>query len=127
MTTDLCTRAVGQASTLNREARTVEAVALSGPAPAVRPGPDPAGGRGKWIEELDAAGADLSGFSGAPVLTDHQNRVSASVGSVNSTRTEGDRIVCRVRFDGSAEADALIDKIGAGSVRGVSLGYVVHA
>jgi len=123
--TDTHTRALGRASTLDREARTVEAIALSGPAPAVRPAPAPDGTRSRWIEELDASGADLSGFQGAPALTDHQNRVSAAVGSVASVRADGGTIVCTVRFDTSAEAGALIDKIEAGSVRGVSLGYIV--
>ncbi len=125
MTTDMQTRALGRASTLDRDARTVEAVALSGPAPAVRPAPAPDGTRSKWIEELDAAGADLSGFRGAPVLTDHMNRVSAAVGSVAGVRADGGAIVASVAFDTSTEADTLIGKIEAGSVRGVSLGYVV--
>jgi len=122
----VCTRAAGRAATLDREARTVEAVALSGLAPTVRHGPAPAHGvRGPWIEELDAAGADLSAFVGAPVLTDHRNAVDATVGVVEAARVEGGRIIVTVRFDGSREADALMDKLDAGSVRGVSLGYRV--
>lgn len=127
MTNELRTRAVGRASTLNREGRTVEAVALSGLAPAVRPAPAPDGTRSRWIEELDAAGADLSRFEGAPALTDHRNSVSAAVGSIAAVRMEGAQIVATVRFDGSAEADAVMAKVEAGSVRGVSLGYRVKA
>ncbi|MBB4287869.1 prohead protease/major capsid protein fusion protein [Roseospira goensis] len=124
----LRTRAAGGAATLNREARTVDVVALSGPAPVPRPAPAPAPEvRGAWIEELDAASADLTGFGGAPVLMDHRNAVDAVVGAVALVRVEGARIIASVRFDGSAEADRLMDKIQAGSVRGVSLGYSVQA
>ncbi|WP_299438923.1 prohead protease/major capsid protein fusion protein [uncultured Rhodospira sp.] len=126
MTHDMHTRALGRASTLDREARTVGAVALSGPAPAVRPAPAPDGTRSRWIEELDAGGADLSRFVEGPALLGHRNAWDASVGSVASARVEGDRIICTVRFDGSDEATRLIDKIEAGSVRGVSLGYSVE-
>ncbi len=125
MRDDLLTRAVGRPSTLNREARTVEALALSGRAPAVRPGPAPDGSRGAWIEELDAAGADLSALIGGPVLKDHKNTVESAVGVVDTARRNGDTIIAALRFDASEEADAALGKIEAGSVRGVSLGYVV--
>lgn len=121
------TRALGGTTptTLNREARTVEVVALSGLAPAVRPAPAPDGTRTAWVEELAAAGADLSRFINGPALKDHQNRTDAAVGTVAEARIEGDRIAATVRFDGSTAADDLISKVEAGSVRGVSLGYRV--
>lgn len=113
----------GAPSTLNREARTVEAVALSGLAPTVRPAPAPDGSRTRWIEELDAEGADLSRLSGGPVLLDHSNKVDSAVGVVASVRREGDKLIATVRFDNSPKADEVIGKIEAGSVRSVSLGY----
>ncbi|GEO80963.1 phage major capsid protein [Pararhodospirillum oryzae] len=123
---DTLTRALGSPSTLSREARTVEAVALSGPAPAVRPAPAPDGSRTAWVEELDAQGADLSRFIGGPALVDHTNRVDAAVGRVETARIEGDKILAQVRFDTSPGADSLMGKLEAGSVRGVSLGYIVQ-
>ncbi|SDE25683.1 prohead protease/major capsid protein fusion protein [Rhodospira trueperi] len=123
--TALRTRAAQRAATLDREARTVEVVALSGLAPVTRPAPAPAHDvRGPWIEELDAAGAGY--VTGAPVLMDHRNAVDAVVGTVEGARVEGDRIIATVRFDASPEADRLMDKVQAGSVRGVSLGYSVQ-
>ena len=44
---------------------------------------------------------------------------------VEAPRIEGGQIAARVRFDNSPEADGLIDKIATGSVRGVSVGYLV--
>ncbi|WP_114858434.1 prohead protease/major capsid protein fusion protein [Azospirillum brasilense] len=122
------TRAMGATTptTLNREARTVEVVALSGPAPAVRPAPAPDGTRSAWVEELDAAGADLSRFRGGPALKDHRNTTDAAVGTVAVAQIDGDRIAATVRFDTSATAEDLIAKVEAGSVRGVSLGYSVQ-
>lgn len=121
------TRAMGATAptTLNREARTVQVVALSGLAPAVRPAPAPDGSRSAWIEELDAAGADLSRFRGGPALKDHRNVTDAAVGTIADAHVDGDRIAATVRFDGSPAADELMGKVEAGSVRGVSLGYSV--
>jgi len=112
---------------LDAAARTVQAVALSGRAPAVRPAPAPDGSNTRWIEELEARGASVDTLIGAPVLKDHRNTVDSAVGSVAAARIEGDRIVTDLSFDGSPEADAALAKIAAGSVRGVSLGYIVRA
>ncbi len=125
---ELLTRALGNAArSLDRTARTVEVIAVSGPAPAVvvnRAAPD--GSVRPWIEELDVAGADLSAFAGRPALRQHRATVEDAVGVVEVPRIEGGQIVARVRFDNSPEADGLIGKIEVGSVRGVSVGYVVH-
>ncbi len=124
---ELLTRAIGNAArSLDRTARTVEVIAVSGPAPAVitnRPAPD--GSARAWIEELDVTGADLSGFAGRPALRQHRATVEDAVGVVEAPRLEGGQIAARVRFDNSPEADGLIDKIATGSVRGVSVGYLV--
>ena len=124
---DTLTRALPFApATLDASARTVEVIALSGPAPVTRPAPAPDGTRTAWVEELDAAGADLSRLIGAPALKDHRNVVDSAVGVVSAARTEGDRIVAAVAFDTSTPASDLIGKVQAGSVRGVSLGYSVR-
>ncbi|RJF82447.1 peptidase [Azospirillum cavernae] len=127
MALQLFARAMGATAptTLDRAARTVEVVALSGLAPATRPAPAPDGSRTAWIEELSAAGADLSRFRNGPALKDHRNVTDAAVGSIAEARIEGDRIVSTVRFDTSAAAEELMGKVEAGSVRGVSLGYGV--
>ena len=67
-------------STLDREARTVEAIASTG-APVMRLGPS-----GPYEERLslDAAHVDLSRLDGAPVLNSHRQ---ASVGDVFGTVT----------------------------------------
>lgn len=119
-------RALGSASTLDRSARTVEVVMLSGLAPAVRPAPAPDGTNTPWVEELDAAGADLSRLRGGSVLKDHRPTTDSAVGVVEEVQVEGARIVGRLLFDGSAAAEELMGKVEVGSVRGVSLGYRVH-
>ncbi|KAA0677777.1 prohead protease/major capsid protein fusion protein [Roseomonas genomospecies 6] len=127
MTAETYTRGLAFApSTLDTAARTVEVVALSGPAPVIRPAPAPDGTRSAWIEELDAAGANLSRLIGAPALKDHRNAVDSAVGVVSQARAEGNRIVAAVAFDTSAPASDLIGKVQAGSVRGVSLGYSIQ-
>lgn len=125
---DVFARALGGTTptTLNRGDRTVEVVALSGPAPAVRQAPAPDGTRSAWVEELSAAGADLTRFVKAPALKDHLNRTDAAVGTVAEARVEGDTITALVRFDGTPGAEILLSQVEAGSVRGVSLGYRVQ-
>ncbi len=120
------TRALTAPTTLNRAARTVSVVALSGLAPAPRPAPTPDGSRSRWIEELDATGADLSRLSGAPALRDHRNTTDSAIGAVIDPTITGDQITAGVRFDTSTDAETLMGKIEAGSVRGVSLGYSVQ-
>lgn len=124
----ILTRALGgpTPTTLNRETRTVEVIALSGPAPVVRPGPAPDGSRTAWIEELSAAGADLSRLRAGPVLKDHRPTTDNAVGAIAEAHIAGDQIVATVRFDGSTAAEELMGKVEAGSVRGVSLGYRVQ-
>ncbi|CAO3355505.1 prohead protease/major capsid protein fusion protein [Azospirillum palustre] len=122
------TRALGGATptTLDRQARTVEVVALSGLAPAVRKAPSPDGTAEAWIEELDAAGADLARFIGGPVLKDHRATTDNAVGVVDAAAlATGGRIVATVRFSTKPVADELMADVGGGIVRGVSLGYRV--
>ncbi|MBP2227640.1 hypothetical protein J2847_000920 [Azospirillum agricola] len=126
--TDPLTRALGGATpaTLNREARTVDVVALSGLAPAVRKAPAPDGAAEAWIEELDAAGADLARFIGGPALKDHRATTDNAVGVVDAAAlAAGGRIVATVRFSRKPAADELMADVGDGIVRGVSLGYRV--
>lgn len=125
---DAMTRALGTTTptTLDRAARTVEVIALSGAAPALRPAPAPDGAAAPWIEELDAAGADLSRFIGGPALKDHVPTVDATVGVVASASVRGDQIVASLRFADKPAADLMIADVAGGFVRGVSLGYRVQ-
>ncbi len=125
---DSLTRALGGAAptTLDRNARTVDVVALSGLAPAVRKAPAPDGSAEAWIEELDAAGASLARFIGGPVLKDHRATTDNAVGVVDAAAlATGGRIVATVRFSTKPAANELMADVGDGIVRGVSLGYRV--
>ncbi len=127
MPTEPLTRALGGTTptTLDREARTVDVVALSGFSPAVRRGPAPDGANEAWIEELDAAGADLARFIGGPVLKDHRPTTDNAVGVVDAARAADGRILATVRFSKKPAADEVMIDVGDGIVRGVSLGYRV--
>lgn len=126
--TEALTRALGGTAptTLDRKARTVDVVALSGLAPAVRKAPAPDGSAEAWVEELDAAGASLARFIGGPVLKDHRATTDNAVGVVNAAAlATGGRIIATVRFSTKPSADELMADVGDGIVRGVSLGYRV--
>ena len=75
--------------TLNRDARTVEVTAISGPAPVTRTGRAPDGTMRRWIEQLDATVVDWGAFAGAPVLKDHNPTTDSTVGVIESARLEG--------------------------------------
>ncbi len=112
----LIRRADLAATTLDREARTVEAVASTG-ADVRRPG---------FTERLPVSGADLSRMEGAPVLDSHRHgSVGDVLGSVVSARIEGGNLIVRIRFARRAADLGVLDDIEDGHLRGVSLGYRV--
>ena len=105
MADDILTRAAGRiATTLKRDARTVEGVAVSGYAPAIRDprygDPDPAGDGRPWVEEIDPAGCDLAAFRGLPLLLDHRPITSAAVGTVRE-RAQGEDLAALKAIDRS--------------------------
>ncbi|MEM1345997.1 MAG: prohead protease/major capsid protein fusion protein, partial [Pseudomonadota bacterium] len=112
-----CTRAANlRPSTLDPEARTVEAVVSTG-ADVPRPG---------FVERLPLAAADLSRLEGAPVLDAHQRSSMAhQLGVIENARIAPEGLVVRMRFRTNPETDALMSDIAAGSVRGLSVGYSV--
>jgi hypothetical protein len=112
------------ASTLNREARTVEAIAATR-ATVRQPPPSPMGAYAPWGESLDMAGADLSRFVGAPVLLDHQNRTDHLVGTVEAAWMVNGELHARLRFATTARGEEAMVMIGGGILSGVSIGYSV--
>ncbi|MEM6440049.1 MAG: prohead protease/major capsid protein fusion protein [Pseudomonadota bacterium] len=111
-------RAAVAASSLDREARTVEAIASTG-ADVQRLG---------FTERLPVAAADLSNFVGAPVLNTHRHSdVGDVLGAVEGVRREGGKLIVKLRLTRRAESAGVIDDIEDGALRGVSLGYRVDA
>jgi len=109
-------------STLDREARTVEAIASTG-APVMRLGPS-----GPYEERLslDAAHVDLSRLDGAPVLNTHrQASVGDVFGTVTASRLRDGQLHVTLKFSRRPEADLVLEDIADGVLRGVSLGYSV--
>ena len=109
-------------STLDREARTVEAIASTG-APVMRLGPS-----GPYEERLslDAAHVDLSRLDGAPVLNSHrQASVGDVFGTVTASRLRDGQLHVTLKFSRRPEADLVLEDIADGVLRGVSLGYSV--
>ncbi|SFI08225.1 prohead protease/major capsid protein fusion protein [Albimonas pacifica] len=103
---------------LDREARTVEAVASTG-ADVERLG---------FTERLPVAAADLRGLEGAPVLDSHRRMsVRDVLGVVEASRIEGGNLIVRIKFSRRAEVDPILDDIEDGALRGISLGYQVNA
>ncbi|MGF1464125.1 MAG: prohead protease/major capsid protein fusion protein [Maricaulaceae bacterium] len=106
-------------TSLNRAARTVEAVVMTATPVARRDH------RGGFREVLDAGGVDLNAFAGLPLLDSHKRgSLADQIGVVTNARREGDRIVATLRL--SSRSDALLDDIEAGVIRGVSLGYRIN-
>lgn len=107
--------------TLNVDQRTVE-VTFSTGAPVRRRDMD-----GPYIERLslDPAAVNLSRLRGAPVLDNHQrDSLGQVLGVVESAHVDGreGRAVLRI----SQRADPILQDIGAGILRHVSIGYSVE-
>ena len=81
--------------------------------------------RGAYPERLDL-NQDWSSFRGAPVLNSHKrNDVGDILGSVISAQTVGGEARAVIRMSKRAEAQAVVEDILAGHIRGVSVGYTV--
>lgn len=110
-------------ATLDRAARSVEAVAGTG-APVAR-----RDARGPFLEVLDmgADALDLSRLIGAPVLDAHRAGSRADVlGVVEAARLDSGALIVRLRFSESAPGEDAFRDVAAGVLRGVSVGYVVE-
>lgn len=104
------------ASTVDTEARTVEAIVSTG-AEVRRPG---------FIERLDLAGADLSRLIGAPVLDAHRSAsTSDQLGVVEAAEIRSEGLWVRMRFRSNDAAKAVLTDIADGTLRGLSIGYSV--
>ncbi|WP_273281112.1 HK97 family phage prohead protease [Pseudooceanicola atlanticus] len=83
-------------------------------------------GRGTHLERLDPAGLDSSRLIGAPVLDGHrQGSARDVIGVVESVRTEIGALVATIRLSAAPDVASTVQKIREGTIRGVSVGYVV--
>jgi hypothetical protein len=121
----LTRRTPAAATTLDRAARTVEAVLSTG-SPVRRPGPAPNGSWGVWIEKLDLSTVDPASLVGRPILRDHENRIDSIVGRIEAARLERGALVAKIKFMPGPDGDRLIDSIEGGFVSGISIGYSVE-
>ncbi len=104
-------------STLDREARTVEAIVSTG-APVKR---------GAVIERLDLKGADLSRLVGAPVLDAHRSTSTRDqLGIVEAAELRPEGLWVSIRFRDNDAARAVMNDIADGTLRGLSIGYTVE-
>lgn len=104
-------------STLDREARTVEAIVSTGA--EVR--------RGQVFERLDLKGADLSRLTGAPVLDAHRAASTRDqLGIVEAAELRPEGIWARIRFRDNDGGRAVMNDIADGTLRGLSIGYTVQ-
>jgi len=104
-------------TTVDREARTVEAIVSTG---ADVP-------RGGVIERLDLAGADLSRLIGAPVLDAHRTGSTRDqLGVVEAAVLRPEGVWVRIKFRRNEAATAVMGDIADGTLRGLSIGYRVE-
>lgn len=130
MTTETLTRSLSFApSTLNREARTVDIIALSGYAAVLRRDRAPDGSARGWYEELDGEQADLSALIGGPLLRDHRPSTDHHIGVVDAARVDTSQgepqIITTARFSTKPAAEELFGDVSAGILTTASLGYAV--
>lgn len=105
-------------STLNVEARTVEAtIATDTPVPMHDE-------RGAYDEILDVAGMNCE--PGIPVLDSHQRfSTDAIIGVIESVRTEGAAAIATIRFARSDQGDKTMRSVEEGVMRFLSVGFEI--
>lgn len=104
-------------STLDTEARTVEAIVSTG-ADAPRAG---------YVERLDLSGADLSRLVGGPVLDGHRSETTRDqLGIIEAAETRPEGLWVRIKFRSNEAAKAVLSDIADGTLRGLSVGYTVQ-
>lgn len=117
MPLDLQIRAAMRAKSLNREARTVEAILSTGADVD----------RGGFIERLEISGRaiDLSELP-VPVLDTHRRESTRDIlGNLTAARVEGGLLVGTITI--SKRHAALLDDIEEGTLRSISVGYTINA
>lgn len=101
-------------STLNIEARTVEAIISTG-ADVARPG---------YIERLDMRGVNLSRLIGAPVLDGHRREsIRDQVGVVDEAEMRPEGLWGLFRFRLTPQGEEAMRGVADGSLRQISMGY----
>lgn len=104
-------------TTVDRAARTVEAIVSTG-ADTPRPG---------FIERLDLSGADLSRLIGGPVLDAHRSASTRDqLGIIEAAELRLEGIWVRMKFRSNTAAEAVLSDIAEGTLRGLSIGYTVE-
>lgn len=103
-------------TTLDRNARTVEAIVSTGADVQ----------RGSVTERLDLSGADLSRLIGAPVLDGHRSGSTRDqLGIIEAAELRPEGIWVRMKFRSNDAAVAVLADIAEGTLRGLSIGYQV--
>jgi len=111
--------------TLDPAKRTVEVTAATAnPVAMSARAPDGTGER--WFEVLDMAGADLSRFTDAPVLEDHNASARRVIGRVVAARVAGDQLLATLRISTADDVEPVWQRIADGTLSTVSVGYRVH-
>ena len=107
-----------QPTTLDTNARTVEAIVSTG-ADVPRAG---------FIERLPLENADLSRLVGAPVLDAHNARSTRDqLGVIEAAEIRPEGLWVRLRLRANASAASVLTDIQSGIIRGLSIGYKVSA
>lgn len=117
MPLDLQIRAAMRPKSLNREARTVEAILSTGADVD----------RGGFIERLEISGraVDLSELP-VPVLDTHRRESTRDIlGNLTAARVEGGLLIGTLTI--SKRHEALLDDIEEGTLRNISVGYTINA
>lgn len=82
--------------------------------------------RAGYVERLDPTDLDPATLIGLPVLDGHrQGGARDVVGVVTAARMEGGNLIVTLRRTSAPDADAIWSRVADGTLKGVSIGYVV--
>lgn len=107
-------------SSFDPEARTVEAV-IATTTPVTR-----RDARGTFAEVLDFTTLDLTNAANLRVLDSHRTAsIRDTLGTVEAVRVEGEKLIAKLRLSAADDVAPVLQRIGDGTIRGVSIGYRV--
>lgn len=86
-----------------------------------------AGGEYDEALAINADAVNLAGLIGGPVLNNHSRYTAEDVlGVVTECWIEGKRLLAKLKFSGRADVSGILQDIGDGVIRNVSVGYTVQ-
>jgi HK97 family phage prohead protease len=83
-------------------------------------------GKGAYLEVLSMRGCRLEKDEDWPLQLDHSKDSRETVGRAHSVKVDGDTLTAQLRFSTAEDVAPIVQRVADGTLRHLSIGYVVH-